>query len=72
MCTYRSIQRANERTCCNGKAAVRFVEKGIERGKTSEDFNQDERESVGSSIRFFCLLGIVLCLRPDRSRKTML
>ena len=42
MCTYRSIQRANERTRYNGKAAIRFIENGISRGKTAEDFTQDE------------------------------
>ena len=48
MCTYHSIQRANERTRYNGKAAVRFVERGIERGKTAEDFNQDERKYLAN------------------------
>ena len=43
MCTYHSIQRANERTRYNGKTAIRFIENGIERGKTAEDFTQDER-----------------------------
>ena len=48
MCTYHSIQRANERTRYNGKAAVRFVERGIERGKTADDFKQNEREYLAN------------------------
>ena len=36
MCTIHSVQRANERTRYSGKTAVRFIEKGLERGKTSE------------------------------------
>ena len=65
MCTIHSIQRANERTRYNGKTAVRFVEKGIERGKTAEDFNQDEREyltncaygnCIAKAYNGFCLI----------------
>ena len=69
MCTYHSIQRANERTRYNGNAAVRFVEKGIERGKTAEDFKQDERQYLASvPYNGFCLIisedGVCVTLYP--------
>ena len=42
MCTSHSIQRANERTQFSGKSAIRFIENGIARGKTADDFSSKE------------------------------
>ncbi len=42
MCTSHSIQRANERTKFSGKSAIRFIENGIARGKTADDFSSKE------------------------------
>ena len=48
MCTYHSIKRANERTRYSGRSAVRFIENGISRGKTADDFTQDESRYLSS------------------------
>ncbi len=65
MCTKHSVVRANERTPYNGKAAVRFIENGIARGKTAEEFKQKEREylkncaynnCVAKAYNGFCLI----------------
>lgn len=65
MCTYHSIQRANERTRYNGKSAIRFIENGIARGKTAEDFTQEERKfllntpydnCIAKAYNGFCLI----------------
>ena len=65
MCTYHSIQRANERTRYKGKTAVRFIENGIARGKTASDFTQAERDyllntpydsCIAKAYNGFCLI----------------
>ena len=65
MCTYHSIQRANERTRYNGKSAIRFISNGIERGKTANDFTQSERKylldkqhdnCIAKAYNGFCLI----------------
>ena len=65
MCTYHSIQRANERTRYNGKSAIRFIENGITRGKTAEDFTNEERKfllntaydnCIAKAYNGFCLI----------------
>lgn len=45
MCTKHSIIRAKERTPYNGKAAERFIENGIARGKTADDFKQKKERA---------------------------
>ena len=77
MCTYHSIKRANERTRFNGKAAVRFIENGIARGKTAKDYKQNERDYLSSiphddciakAYNGFCLIiskdGVCITLYP--------
>ncbi len=54
MCSYHSIQRAYERTQFKKSAVPRFVEKGIERGKTADDFNQDEKKYLENQSRDNC------------------
>ena len=55
MCTNHSILRANERTRYNGRAAVRFIENGIERGKTAECYKHDERKYLESIAYDNCI-----------------
>lgn len=55
MYTYHSIQRANERTRYSGKAAVRFIKNGIQRGKTAADFFQSEREYLTNCTSGNCI-----------------
>ena len=55
MCTIHSIERANERTRFNGKTAIRFIENGIERGKTADEFTQKESKYLASLARDNCV-----------------
>ena len=55
MITNHSIQRASERTRYNGKSAIRFIENGIERGKTADDFNQEERRYLTNCAQGNCI-----------------
>ena len=55
MCTSHSIERANERTRFNGKAAIRFIEKGIVRGKTADQFTQKESRYLAGLGRDNCV-----------------
>lgn len=55
MCTYHSIQRANERTRYRGEAAIRFIKNGIERGKTAEDYRQNERKYLANVAYDNCI-----------------
>lgn len=55
MVTLHSIQRAHERTRYKGKAAIRFIENGIERGKTAQEFTQKEREYLESVSHNDCI-----------------
>ena len=55
MCTYHSIQRANERTRFTGQAAIRFIKNGIERGKTAENFNQNEKKYLAECAYDNCI-----------------
>ena len=55
MCTWHSIQRANERTRYNGSSAVRFIENGIQRGRTAENYKQDERKYLESLAYNNCI-----------------
>lgn len=54
MYTYHSIKRAQERTPYNGKAALRFIENGVMRGKTAEHFRQAEKEYLTNCGRDNC------------------
>ena len=54
MCTNHSIQRANERTQFSGKSAVRFIENGIARGKTAEDFSSKESTYLANCAKGGC------------------
>ncbi len=54
MCTKHSIKRADERTRFNGKAAVRFIENGIARGKTASDFTQKESNYLATCAHNNC------------------
>ncbi len=77
MYTYHSILRANERTRYSGKTAIRFIENGIERGKTAKDFTQDERQyletcghdnCIAKAYNGYCLIisedGVCVTLYP--------
>ncbi len=55
MCTIHSIQRANERTRYSGKAAERFIQNGIVRGKAAEDFSQQESAYLAGLARGNCV-----------------
>ena len=55
MCTDHSIERANERTRFNGKTAVRFIENGIARGRTAEEFSRDESRYLVKLARGNCI-----------------
>lgn len=55
MCTIHGIERANERTRYNGKAAIRFIENGIARGKTADEFGQKESKYLASLARENCV-----------------
>ena len=55
MCTNHSIERANERTRYNGKTAIRFIENGIARGKTADQFAQKESKYLTSLARDNCV-----------------
>ena len=55
MCTRHSIQRANERTRFNGKTAIRFIENGIARGKTADEFTKDEKRYLVSRAYDNCI-----------------
>ena len=55
MCTSHSIERANERTRYNGKAAIRFIENGIARGKTADEFTQKESKYLAGLARKNCI-----------------
>ena len=55
MCTNHSIQRANERTHFSGKSAVRFIENGIARGKTAEDFTSKESIYLANCAKGGCV-----------------
>lgn len=54
MCTNHSIQRANERTQFSGKSAVRFIENGIARGKTADDFTSKESIYLANCAKGGC------------------
>ena len=54
MCTNHSIQRANERTQFSGKSAVRFIENGITRGKTADDFTNKESTYLANCAKGGC------------------
>jgi len=58
MCTYHSIVRAQERTRYNGMSAIRFVENGLARGKTAEDFTQKERRYLDERPRNNCTVKV--------------
>jgi len=55
MSTYHSIQRANERTRFSGRAAERFIENGIRRGKAAKDFRQKENAFLANCGRDHCV-----------------
>lgn len=55
MCSEHSVIRANERTPYTGKAAIRFIENGIRRGKTAEHFTQKENRYLVSQSREGCI-----------------
>ena len=55
MCTIHSIQRANERTRYSGRAAERFIQNGITRGKAAEDFSQNESAYLTGLARDNCV-----------------
>ena len=55
MYTYHSLQRAEERTRFNGKAARRFIENGLTRGKTADDYTKEERRYLSSIAYDDCI-----------------
>ena len=55
MCTNHSIQRANERTRYSGKAAIRFIENGIMRGKAADEFKQEEKKYLSTCAYDNCI-----------------
>ena len=65
MYTYHSLIRAEERTRYNGKSAKRFIQNGIVRGKTADEFKRDEKlylstiaydDCIAKAYNGYCLI----------------